>query len=98
MAGKKTVYREPADKENPPKPVKGLGGRLDQHRVGARSGDQFCLYICDRFVLPMLTRRQIEEVAGGSLFLDDMTRIWIADHLCFRWTRTGDAPEARRIE
>lgn len=27
-------------------------GRLNSHASGRRSGDQFCVYICDRLVLP----------------------------------------------
>ena len=38
---------------------KGLWGRLDSHASGRRSGDQFCIYICDRFVLGQLTNQDI---------------------------------------
>jgi hypothetical protein len=33
-------------------------GRLNSHASGRRSGDQFCVYVCDRLVLP--------TVRGGS--------------------------------
>jgi hypothetical protein len=32
--------------------AKGLWTRLNAHAVGRRSGDQFCVYVCDRFVVP----------------------------------------------
>jgi hypothetical protein len=32
--------------------AKGLWTRLNAHASGHRSGDQFCVYICDRFVVP----------------------------------------------
>ena len=31
----------------------GLWGRLNSHASGRRSGDQFCIYVCDRLVLPL---------------------------------------------
>lgn len=37
------------------KRVRGLRDRLDNHRSGRRSGDQFAVYVCDRLVLPSLT-------------------------------------------
>ena len=38
---------------------KGLFDRLASHASGRRSGDQFCVYVCDRLVLPGLT---VEEI------------------------------------
>jgi hypothetical protein len=35
--------------------AKGLWTRLNAHASGRRSGDQFCVYVCDRFVVPALT-------------------------------------------
>ena len=32
--------------------AKGLWTRLNAHASGRRSGDQFCVYVCDRFVVP----------------------------------------------
>jgi hypothetical protein len=45
----------------------GLRSRLASHASGRRSGDQFCIYVFDRLVLPMLTRQQIQEAARGQL-------------------------------
>lgn len=33
---------------------KNLQGRLSQHASGGRSGDQFCVYVGDRLVMPKL--------------------------------------------
>src|SRR6516162_2889307 len=49
----------------------GLRSRLASHASGRRSGNQFCVYVFDRLVLPMLTREQIQEAARGQLSLDD---------------------------
>src|SRR5690242_12451404 len=51
----------------------GLRGRLVSHTNGRRSGDQFCVYICDRLVVPHLTKEQLAQVADGSLSLDKLT-------------------------
>src|SRR3954463_8452990 len=41
---------------------KGLASRLRSHASGRRSGDQFCVYVADHYVLPELTREQIEAI------------------------------------
>jgi hypothetical protein len=38
----------------PPQRPYGLWTRLDSHAGGRRSGDQFCVYVADRLVLPSL--------------------------------------------
>jgi hypothetical protein len=48
----------------------GPWGRLNSHAAGRRSGDQFCVYVADRLVLPTLHKR-IAEIADGSLSLDE---------------------------
>jgi hypothetical protein len=44
----------------------GPWGRLSSHASGRRSGNQSCVYVCDRLVLPTLHNR-IVEIANGSL-------------------------------
>ena len=76
----------------------GLRGRLSSHASGRRSGDQFCLYICDRFVLRTLSAEQIRGIAEGSLSLDVITRVYIRSHLTFRWVAVATAKEALSME
>jgi hypothetical protein len=76
----------------------GLSTRLASHASGRRSGDQFCVYVCDRLVLPELTREQVLEVAAGRLSLDGLTRDYIRGRLGFRWTVTEDGPAAHALE
>src|SRR5262245_47671871 len=38
---------------------KGLFSRLGSHAAGRRSGDQFCVYVADRLVLPTLSPQSI---------------------------------------
>ena len=48
-----------------PRHAKGLRTRLNSHASGRRSGDQFNVYVCDRFVVPILTRQQQHDVGAG---------------------------------
>ncbi len=66
IGGTRIRYTEPDDEAQPSRPVEGLHGRLKQHRNGDRSGDKFCIYVCDRFVLPSLTPDEIERVAPAT--------------------------------
>ena len=50
--------------------VTGVYGRLSSHTSGRRSGDQFAVYVCDRFVVPYLSREEMDTLAGGERLLD----------------------------
>lgn len=76
----------------------GLWTRLNSHASGRRSGDQFCVYVCDRLVLPELTTADISAVAAGELSLDAMTRDYIRSRLGFRFTITTDGAAALALE
>src|SRR5947208_338489 len=54
--------------------AEGLFGRLKSHAGGRRSGDQFAIYICDRFVVPHLTSEEMDALAHGARLLDARTR------------------------
>jgi hypothetical protein len=81
-----------ADPGNPPgkddsliAPKNPLRSRLNSHASGRRSGDQFCLYVCDRFVVPRLDDTERRAVADGVLKLDDLTRDHIRDRYSYRY-------------
>jgi len=76
----------------------GLFSRLSSHVSGRRSGDQFCVYVCDRLVMPTLTLDQIASIAAGELSLDKLVRLYIHQHLSYRFTETPDSKTAFRIE
>ena len=76
----------------------GLHTRLASHASGRRSGDQFCVYVSDRLVLPNLSSRQIKTVAAGSASLDVLTRTFICEHLGFRFCITDDGQSALSLE
>jgi hypothetical protein len=89
-------YRAAAETSNPQ--ARGLFGRLGSHASGRRSGNQFCIYICDRFVIPTLTPEQLAEVGAGELSLDALTRDYIRSRLAFRYVFTASGQEAREVE
>jgi hypothetical protein len=78
--------------------AKGLWTRLNAHSSGRRSGDQFCVYVCDRFVVPALTPSQQHQLAAGGLSLDNLTRSFVHDRLAYRFVVTADGAEAARLE
>jgi hypothetical protein len=78
--------------------VTGLYGRLSQHASGRRSGDQFAVYVCDRFVVPRLSRDEMDALARGERLLDTLTRKFIHEHLTYRVAVTADGPAARALE
>lgn len=76
---------------------KGPFGRLNSHASGRRSGDQFCIYVCDRLVLPMLHNR-LADVASGELRLDAETKAFIRRELGFRLLPLSSPAEAFDVE
>lgn len=77
---------------------RGLWTRLNSHASGRRSGDQFCVYVCDRFVVPTLTPAQQEELAAATLSLDALTKSYIHDQLSYRFVLTADSETAFALE
>ena len=64
MAGR-GLAAEDIDAPDEPVKAKGLLNRLNSHATGRRSGDQFCVYVCDRFSVPHLSGEQQGQVADG---------------------------------
>jgi len=76
----------------------GLYGRLKSHASGRRSGDQFCVYVADRLVLPQLSRAEIESIAAGRIPFDALLRAYIRRRLLYRFAPLASASEARGLE
>jgi len=77
---------------------KGLWTRLDSHAKGRRSGDQFCIYVCDRLIVPTLSADQLLAIGDGSQSLDAMTKQYIHEFLSYRFAATLDSTSAFRLE
>ena len=97
MAGKK-ITSEHIDSPDEPVKAKGLKERLKSHWNGRRSGDQFCVYVCDRFVVPTLTAPERKQIGNATLLLDTMTKKYIHKYLAYRFTPTPDGQTALELE
>jgi len=71
---------------------------LNSHASGRRSGDQFNIYVCDRFIVPVLTPDQQRDIGYGRLFLDQLTRSYIREHLTYRFQICADGRAALAAE
>jgi len=89
---------EDIDAPDEPAKAKGLWTRLDSHASGRRSGDQFCVYVCDRFVVPCLTDQQQTQIGDGVLSLDALTRKHIHDHFEYRYATVSNGSDAFALE
>lgn len=86
-----------ADTSAPGRPY-GIYTRLHSHASGRRSGDQFCVYVADRLVLPTLTGDDIEQIASGRHQLDAFVRRYIHEHLGYRYVVLPDGAAAYETE
>ncbi len=77
---------------------RGLYTRLNSHASGARSGDQFCVYIADRLVLPTLTQEQIKSISERTIAFDHLVRDYIHANLSYRFVLTHDGEGAIDLE
>jgi hypothetical protein len=76
---------------------KGPWGRLNSHAGGRRSGDQFCVYVCDRLLLRRIGNR-IPEISDGELSMDKLNREFIRADLGFRWLVSPSGNAALDLE
>ena len=76
----------------------GLVKRLASHASGRRSGDQFCIYVCDRFIVPDLSKAELLALREGDRILDRRTRSFIRERLAYRFKLTRDGAEALALE
>jgi hypothetical protein len=77
---------------------RGLASRLASHASGRRSGDQFCVYVADHYVMPELTQSQINAIRDGRLSMDLLVRGYIHGHFAYRFTAAATYAEALAIE
>jgi hypothetical protein len=73
-------------------------GSHNSHASGRRSGDQFCVYVADRFVLPTLSQERVAAITNGVESFDRLIRDYIREELSFRFCETRDSAEAREVE
>lgn len=76
----------------------GLVTRLSSHASGRLSGDQFCVYVANRLVIPSLTPEQLPRFASGELSLDQLTKAFIHDRLEYQFASVKSSKEAHALE
>src|SRR5215831_2308544 len=76
----------------------GLYTRLQSHASGRRSGDQFCVYVADRLVLPALSQDDIIAIASGRNQMDAFVRQYIHENLSYRFVMLPDGAAAYTLE
>jgi hypothetical protein len=72
----------------------GIYTRLKSPASSRRSGDQFCVYVADRFVLPTLSQEDITEIATGRHQMDAFVRRYIHENLSYRFVKLADGKAA----
>lgn len=76
----------------------GLVTRLHSHSTGRLSGDQFCVYVANRLVIPSLKQSDLPSFANGQLKLDGLTKLYIHDHLDYQYVLVESSTEAYALE
>ncbi len=72
--------------------------RLASHASGRLSGDQFCVYVANRLVIPTIKAEQIPDFASGSLRLDSLTRAYIHQRFEYQYVVLASSSEAYELE
>ena len=91
MSGRSITAETP--RRNTPQ---GMHTRLHSHASGRRSGDQFCVYVADRLVLPTLSKEDIAAIASGRHQMDAFVRRYI--HENYRFVILPDGAAASAVE
>lgn len=76
----------------------GLATRLASHASGRLSGDQFCVYVANRLVIPSLEPVQLQQFASGALTLDRLTRDYIRQRLEYQFAVVSRSELAYELE
>ena len=76
----------------------GIYTRLHSHASGRRSGDQFCVYVADRLVLPTLSQEDITAIGSGRHSMDALVRRYIHQNLSYRFIVLLDGLAAYAVE
>jgi hypothetical protein len=76
----------------------GLVTRLHSHASGRLSGDQFCVYVANRLVIPTLDPEQLPRFASGEINLDRLTKAYIHERFEYQYAVVGSSSEAFALE
>jgi hypothetical protein len=76
----------------------GLVTRLNSPASDRLSGDQFCVYVANRLVIPRLQPEDLSKFASGELKLDYLTKDFIHNHLDYQYVLVDSSSEAYDVE
>jgi hypothetical protein len=76
----------------------GLYNRLNAHASGRLSGDQFCVYVANRIVIPTINSKLLPQFESGELTLDQLTKEYIHSHFEYQYCVVKTSQEAFAIE
>jgi len=76
----------------------GLVTRLASHASGRLSGDQFCVYVANRIVIPELKQSQLNKFRDGTVTLDQMTKKFIRTKLEYQYLLVDRSQDAYDLE
>ena len=76
----------------------GLVTRLASHASGRLSGDQFCVYVANRLVLPFLELEELRKFASGENTLDRLTKTYIHRHFEYQFGVVDSSKQAYEFE
>ena len=76
----------------------GLINRLNSHASGRLSGDQFCVYVANRIVIPSLEPELLEQFRDGTMNLDRLTKRYVHDRLEYQYALVESSAEASAAE
>lgn len=98
MSGRSMSSEIIAEHRNSGLKAKGMFTRLKSHSSGRRNGDQFCIYVGDRLVLPLLSNEQIQAIVKGQLSFDKLIKDYIHTNLTYRFVETENDKLAYQLE
>lgn len=76
----------------------GLINRLHSHASGRLSGDQFCVYVANRIVIPSLDPELLKQFRDGSINLDKLTKKYVNEHLEYQYALVESSAAAFAAE
>jgi hypothetical protein len=76
----------------------GLVTRLASHASGRLSGDQFCVYVACRYVIPSLTPEELDKFATGEVNLDSLTRAYINERMEYQFACVASSDDDYALE
>ena len=76
----------------------GLVTRLASHASGRLSGNQFCVYVANRLVIPSLELHQLTAFASGEHTLDQLTKAYIHDRFEYQFVVVDSSRQAYDLE